>query len=121
MEQEPVEFIDFAALRRHVANYDALFQKLLELFVDQAPLWIQEINEAFASQDPALLRHACHKIKGGAGTLQAQAILDAAADLNRHAVAGDLSGAEASRGRLVSVIDGTITFVRDSGHLRPKC
>ena len=121
MGSEPVEFIDFAALRRHVANYDALFYKLLELFLEQAPLWIEEVNEAFAGQDSFLLRQACHKIKGGAGTLQAQSIIEAAADLNRYAVAGDLSGAEPSLSRLVSVIDGAIAYVRASGHIKPPC
>jgi len=116
-----VEYIDFAALRRHVANYDALYHKLLELFLEQAPLWIEEINEAFAGHDPVLLRQVCHKIKGGAGTLQAQSIIEAAADLNRYAVAGDLTDAEPSRSRLVSAIGGTIDFVRASGQIEPPC
>ncbi len=117
MQPEPIEFIDFEALRKHVANYEALFHKLLVLFLEQAPLWIKDLDEAFASQDLALVRQICHKIKGGAGTLQAQFIIEAAADLSRHAVDGDLTKAEESRARLVSAIDRTIDFVQASGQV----
>lgn len=121
MQTEPIEFIDFDALRKHVANYEALFHKLLLLFLEQAPLWINEVNTAFASQDPTLVRQICHKIKGGAGTLQAKLIIESAAELSRQAVAGDLTGAEESRVRLVSAIDRTIAFVQASGQVRPEC
>ncbi len=121
MPSEPVEYLDFAALRRHVANYDALFDKLLELFLEQGPLWIEEIDAAFAGHDPDLLRQVCHKIKGGAGTLQARFVIEAVAELNRHALSGDLTGAGPSRGRLVSAIDGTLAFVQASGHIKPPC
>lgn len=118
MQPEPVEFIDFEALRRHVANYEALFHKLLLLFLEQAPLWINDLDAAFARQDPTLVRQVCHKIKGGAGTLQAQFIIEAAAELNSHAVAGDLTKAEKSRAQLVSAIVCTMAFVQASGQVR---
>lgn len=121
MQEEPIEFIDFDALREHVANYEELFHKLLRLFLEQAPLWISEINAAFANSDSILVRQICHKIKGGAGTLHAKLIIEAAADLNGHAVAGDLATAEESRARLVSAIDRTIAYVQASGQVRPAC
>lgn len=115
------DFIDFDALRRHVANYEALFHKLLLLFLEQAPLWIDEVDAAFASQDATQVRQVCHKIKGGAGTLQAKLIIESAAELSRHAVADDLAHAGESKARLVSAIDRTIAFVQASGQVRPEC
>lgn len=113
-------FIDFDGLRRHVADYDSLFLKLLQLFLEQAPLWKDELNEAFASGDAVLVRQICHKIKGGAGTLQASAIIEAAAELSRLATAGDLARAEEGRVRLLSVIEQTMAFVKASGYLGGK-
>lgn len=114
---EPNPYIDFEGLRRHVADYDSLFLKLLQLFLEQAPLWEDELNQAFANADPVLVRQVCHKIKGGAGTLQANSIIEAADDLGRHAAAGDLAEAEALRLRLLAVIEQTIAFVRTSGYI----
>jgi len=118
MHAEGKPFIDFDGLRRHVADYDSLFLKLLQLFLEQAPLWIDELNEAFASGDAVLVRQVCHKIKGGAGTLQASAIIEAAADLGRLAAADDLALAEAGRVRLLAMIEQTVAFVRQSEYFR---
>ncbi len=118
MQPEPIPLIDFEALRRHVADYDSLFLKLLQLFMEQAPLWKDELDEAFASGDALLLRQLCHKIKGGAGTLQATSIIEAVEELRDHAVSGDLLPAEASLVRLRAAIEQTIDFVRASGYVR---
>lgn len=111
------EFIDFVALRKHVANYDTLFQTLLELFLDQAPLWIEELHETFATRDAIQIRQLCHKIKGGASTLLARRIVESAAELSSHARSGDLTQAEESVNRLISAIDGTANFIRASGEM----
>jgi HPt (histidine-containing phosphotransfer) domain-containing protein len=118
MKPQPNEFIDFAALRKHVANYDTLFQTLLQLFLDQAPLWIDELGQAFADNDPVLVRQICHKIKGGAGTLKAQRIIEAALELKKHAVDGDLANAGESLALLVAAIEGTAAAIRESGHIK---
>lgn len=117
MPAVPVEYIDLEALRRYVVDHDALFDKLLHLFLEQAPLWIDELNAASARQDADLVRQVCHKIKGSAGTLQARPIIEAAADLNRHAIGGDLARAEESRMQLVFAIDQTMACVRASGQV----
>lgn len=119
--QKPIEFIDFEALRAQVSNYGSLFDKLIELFLEQAPLWVRELDEACAEQDPARVRQICHKIKGGAATLHAGHIIEAASALSGHAVAGTWGDAEPSRANLVSVISGTVTFVRAAGHGKAEC
>jgi len=109
---EPIPLVDFEALRRHVAAYDNLFLMLLNLFLEQAPAWVAELTEAVASGDALLVRQVCHKIKGGAGTLHAKAIIAATEELSRHAVAGDFVQARASCERLLSVIEQTTAVVR---------
>lgn len=112
-----VEYIDFEGLRQHVSGYEALFLRLLQLLLEQAPLWLAELDQAFDCGDADLVRKLCHKIKGSAGTLQARYIIEAAAELSVHAASGDLSEAGESREQLVQAINGTMAFVRDSGHV----
>ena len=118
MESEPIAYIDFDALRANVADYDSLFLKLLRLFLEQAPQWIDELKMAFASEDPVLIRQLCHKIKGGAGTLQANAIIEAVADLGRQVEADDPDRVEEGRRRLLNRIEQTIAYVRASGYIQ---
>lgn len=117
MKQEPIEYIDFVELREHVSGYESLFLRLLQLLLEQAPLWVDELDQAFAGGDSEVVRKLCHKIKGSAGTLQARHIIDAAADLSSLAASGNWAAAGESRERLVEVINETVAFVRDSGHI----
>jgi HPt (histidine-containing phosphotransfer) domain-containing protein len=118
---EPMQFVDFVALRRQLASYDALLETLLALFLEQAPLWLIELEEAFSAQDMMRVRHLCHKIKGGAATLQADYIVRAAAELSLQAADGDLLAAGESRDRLISAINGTMAFVQASAFGKPRC
>jgi len=117
MKPESVELIDFDGLRQHVSGFDALFVRLLQLLLEQAPLWVEELERAFSGGDPLVVRRLCHKIKGSAGTVQALHILDAVTELSAHAAGGDLSVASESRDRLVKAIHDTVAFVRASGHI----
>lgn len=121
MRNESVVFIDVKALRSYTANQDSLFEILVELFLRQAPLWIREIDEAFTAQNPLLVRQVCHKIKGSAATLHACLIVAEAAALNCYAVSGDLRDAEPIKVKLVSAINATVGFVRQSICNEPKC
>lgn len=117
VKTEQVDFIDFDALRKHVSGYETLFLRLLQLLVEQGPLWVDELDLAFTCCDCDIVRKLCHKIKGSAGTLQAHYIIEAAAELSAHAASGDLSAAGKSRERLVKMINDTVAFVKNSGHI----
>jgi hypothetical protein len=41
MQPEPTAFIDLVALRQYAGRHESLFDKLLTLFLEQAPYWIQ--------------------------------------------------------------------------------
>ena len=47
MQAEPIEFIDFDALRKHVANYEALFHKLLLLFLEPAVFFLLRVRQSY--------------------------------------------------------------------------
>lgn len=114
MQKESVQIVDLEALRCYAADHASLFETLVGLFLEQAPLWIEEIDQAFAPPNPTLVRHVAHKIKGSAATLHASLIVAEAANLHCCAVSGDLSSAEPLRERLVCAISDTATFFRQS-------
>ncbi len=111
--------IDFDSLRGSMGQYENLLLRLLALFLEQAPVWSREIDEAFASGEPNRVRQVCHKIKGGAGTIHAERIIVSATELGRQIAEHGLAGTEPLRLRLLAAIEETAAFVRDSGCLTP--
>ena len=111
--------IDFDSLRGSMGQYENLLLRLLALFLEQAPVWSREIDEAFASGEPNRVRQVCHKIKGGAGTIHAERIIVTATELGRQIAEHGLAGTEPLRLRLLAAIEETAVFVRDSGYLTP--
>lgn len=115
MSATPLPLIDYAALRRQVAQFDSLFDTLQALFLEQAPLWIGDLEAALAREDMEAVRQLCHKIKGGAGTLQAKAIVAGAAELSRQVAAEDPAAIAESWAKLRLTITQTIAFVHAHG------
>ena len=111
--------IDFDSLRGSMGQYENLLLRLLALFLEQAPVWSREIDEAFASGEPNRVRQVCHKIKGGAGTIHAERIIVSATELGRQIAEHGLAGTEPLRLRLLAANEETAVFVRDSGYLTP--
>ena len=65
--QEPV--IDRQALDRHTMGNAALQQELFILFFDQMPVYLDQLDEAAASNDEESWRMAAHGIKGSSRAL----------------------------------------------------
>lgn len=117
MRTESIEYINFDGLRDHVSGYDALFNRLLSLLLEQAPQWIEELDHAFASGESDLVRRVCHKIKGSAGVVHAKYIVDAAVELGGMVGNGGLAEAQEGKDRLVRMIKNTVAYVQDSGYI----
>jgi|GEM_PF-2848033 len=107
--------IDYAVLRGQMAKFDSLLETLQALFLEQAPLWIADLDAAFAREDLDAVRRLCHKIKGGAGTLQAKAIVAGAVELSHQVAANDAPAIAESWVQLRYTIEQTIAFVRAHG------
>jgi len=65
--QDPV--IDRQALDRHTMGNAALQQELFILFFDQMPVYLDQLDEAVASNDKDSWRMAAHGIKGSSRAL----------------------------------------------------
>lgn len=105
------EYIDYNGLLVNCANKEELAARLLSLFIQQAPLWIKDIEEAYLSGDAENIRAVCHRVKGGAGTVQAHKICDETEKLSAAAKENMLQDAEGIVSSVLATINETIAFV----------
>jgi two-component system sensor histidine kinase/response regulator len=107
----PLETIDRAMLLARVEGDHKLFVELIQLFLEDAPRMIAAMRRACEEEAMDALAKSAHSMKGAAGSLAAETTAEAAAQLERYAVAGDVDRAreslatlEAMIGRLVPVL-----------------
>ncbi|MCE9665729.1 response regulator [Halomonas sp. M5N1S17] len=89
------------ALWRLEGNRD-LLDEMVELFLEECPRLMLEIDEAIAREDAATLRRAAHTLKGSALVVGGQALGAAAQRLEALARSGDLEAAGEAFGNLKS-------------------
>ncbi|MDI5934476.1 response regulator [Halomonas kalidii] len=87
------------ALRRLEGNRE-LLNEMVELFLEECPRLMLEIEEAIAREDAATLRRAAHTLKGSALVVGGQALGGAAQRLEALARSGDLAAAGEAFGNL---------------------
>ncbi len=79
-----------------------LLQELIELFLEDYPDLISEIESAIESQDAETLRRSAHTLKGSVGNFCAEAAFKTAAQLEQCGAAADFQTAVAQLPTLVS-------------------
>jgi signal transduction histidine kinase/HPt (histidine-containing phosphotransfer) domain-containing protein/ActR/RegA family two-component response regulator len=84
--------LDEQELLARVGGDAGLVNEVLQLFAEDAPSRLLEIEEAFAANDLTRLRRAAHAIKGAAGTIGAQALAMAALAVEQAAASDDEAG-----------------------------
>jgi len=76
--------IDFIALRNQFSGKPQLIDRLVKMFLDQAPSDLVEIETALETNDAARLEARAHRLKGSAAHLAAEPIRRRAAELEVH-------------------------------------
>jgi HPt (histidine-containing phosphotransfer) domain-containing protein len=84
---------DIAAALERVEGDRELLEELAQLFVEECPKGMQEIADALAAGNPALLERHAHTMKGSSANIGASAAAAAALALEQEARSGDLSHA----------------------------
>ena len=84
---------DREALLDRVLGDTGLLNEVVELFLEDAPELLSEINEAIARGDAEGVHRAAHTLKGSASYLEAKAVFNAAHRLEVMGRAGELSHA----------------------------
>lgn len=85
-EQTDTQFWDRkASLDRLLSNED-LFMRMLEMFEQQTPSLIEEIDQHFQQKAFGEIRKNAHKLKGSASAIGANSVLNAARELENAAI-----------------------------------
>ena len=95
---------DPAAFERQTGGDAALRAEIIQMFLEDCPVRVQEIHAAVDSRDAAALVSAAHALKGSAGYLCASIVRARAADLERAGRERNLDAAPA----LVADLDAAV-------------
>ncbi len=102
-----VVLLDYPALQSTCLNKDVLIDKLLGLYVQQAPGWIDEIEQSVLSADPERVRIICHTVKGATAAIQATACVQVLEELHRSAREDNLDNGQQIMNKAVLLITQT--------------
>jgi HPt (histidine-containing phosphotransfer) domain-containing protein len=97
--------IDRAYLERFTLRNEALEREVLELFADQAPLYLEQLRTANTAK---AWRDAAHTIKGAASAVGAWRVARLATMAEHVAVEADLARSEGHREEAVAAVAAAI-------------
>jgi HPt (histidine-containing phosphotransfer) domain-containing protein len=100
--------VDTATLLELLDGDQGLARELYELFGKDAPIRAEEIRGAMDRSDSGALAAAAHALKGAAANLHAGPLANAAADLERHAIANDLIAASVAASRTFAALSNAL-------------
>ncbi|WP_437632859.1 response regulator [Sorangium sp. So ce854] len=110
------------ALERTGGDAD-LLRELAEVFLEECPRWMAEIDEAVTAGDARKLQRAAHSLKGGVDSFGARGAFEAAFALERMARANELGSlAEAQfalRAQVERLIPELAAFMREGSPADP--
>lgn len=89
------------------------YRELLQMFVDDAPLRIEELMAAIDAHDATRICSVAHGMKGAAANLSANAVRDCAHQLETLARQGAIQGYESPFARLRKELRRLAEFVRE--------
>ena len=105
--------LDVERMRGQLGDDDELVADIIRLYLDDAPIRLHAIAAAIDARDVARLRAEAHTVKGSAGALSAQRVVDAARALEMVAESGDLGLAAPRYAALVSEAERLAAVLRE--------
>ncbi len=97
--------VDWDEALDRVAGSEETLDELVEIFLEQWPQMMDEIEQGVARADHALLRRAAHTLKGSAAIFGARRVANASDDLSQMGKEGQLDGAEMALRELQDEMD----------------
>ena len=82
---------DIAEMRRRLGGDEELVRDIVGLFLEDYPVRMAAIQSAIDSGQADGIRRAAHALKGGASTMSAVAVAEAAGRIEASGEAGDLA------------------------------
>jgi HPt (histidine-containing phosphotransfer) domain-containing protein len=80
-DKDAREIFDLAAFERQTGGNASLLAEIIQMFLEDCPVRVEEIRAAVASGDAAALVSSAHALKGSAAYLSASIVRGRAADL----------------------------------------
>lgn len=99
----------------HVGDDEEILAQLLQMFLEQAPERLAQVEGALRERDAKTLEREAHSLKGTAATLGMPELRDAAYTVERLGAAGSLADAPAAVADLRSALDAVVTYLRSEG------
>jgi len=81
ISRKEVRIFDQASLLKRVNGDVELFHEMIELFLEQTPQQLNALNTALQAEDFVAINHHAHSLKGSARTIGANALSEAAFQL----------------------------------------
>lgn len=106
-------FWDRQASLVRLLNDESLFLQMLEMFQEQTPELIDNMNSHFQQQDFELLRRDAHKLKGSASAIGANGVLACARELEAAAQSADEQQCQSVMQVLNDKIDQMLLAISD--------
>jgi two-component system sensor histidine kinase/response regulator len=117
--KDETAIIDRAEIHERVGDDRQLLHELIEVFLTDCPRLRQNVHEALLQGDAVKLHRAAHTLKGSVGTFAAGAAWEAAEQLERLAVKGDLSRAAEAVAQLETELERLKPVLLDLEHSQP--
>ena len=104
---------DLAAFERQTGGDASLRAEIVQMFLEDCPVRVEEIRAAVASGDAAALVSSAHALKGSAAYLSASIVRGRAADLERLGREQRLTDAPAILAQLDAAVAAVITALHN--------
>ena len=102
------DMIDMSALMKRVDGDTELLAELVDLFIEDYPKLLSQIEQAMADKNAESLASRAHTLKGSVGNFAAQSAFDAALRLEKLAREGNLDKAQDAYNKLAQEIQRLI-------------
>lgn len=109
--EQPAEPIDVEALLRRCRGKAQLVESLLQKFTDGIEAQLRELETGIENRDADAVSRGAHAIKGASANLSANAVSNAAAELEKLGRAGEFAQADQAFRRLESSVSECLEFV----------
>jgi signal transduction histidine kinase/DNA-binding response OmpR family regulator/HPt (histidine-containing phosphotransfer) domain-containing protein len=111
--------VDMDAVMRRLSGDQNLFQEVAQLFLEDCPRRLENIDAAVASADLGQIRSAAHALKGAAATLSAAGLVAAAGALEACGSDGRVLEAGAAAGQVAIEARRVMAFFRSQLAMEP--
>jgi HPt (histidine-containing phosphotransfer) domain-containing protein len=108
------QYLDMADFSERVDGDTELIVELYKLFLDDSKKLIANIANSVERNDAGALRAAAHTLKGSSASISAWAMQNVSSEMEKVAIANDLSNAKSAEHKLFHCYEMTIAEIQSA-------